>query len=407
MAGKAVEEATVEPAAKRDRDDVAALSTWMVENDWEVLGYERHLQEKRAAQPARLQPLEMGTSQLAVFNLHLPGDAWTLLSKVVNRNIVLRRSQCVDSRRRDTTNTEMKCWYALQIAIENTWGNDTRSLRSHFAAVKEEYGAVHGLGEDRFQFISAACCPTGAELKLLAEILKTAAKRQLESVHVLTIDESVIGYTPRKKIKERADTKGDPIPTVFVPRKPHPNGLECFLACTYVTSPVTAKPVPYVCSIVPHLKVGDCTSIGVAQKIIHTWPAALGQPHYFVDAGFGDSKLALETAQAGGAMTASVSATRFGELWRALSCSLPSGCWRAAIHKGVCLVASVHCGIDRDGHRAYQQVISTNWSYTLAVFPQHQLGQQEPEHVEQQQKLMEEIVIPQYTQETLNGYQLV
>ena len=36
---------------------------------------------------------------------------------------------------------------------------------------------------------------------------------------------------------------GEPIPVVFIPRKPHPNGLEIFLSVTYIDNPIDNKKV--------------------------------------------------------------------------------------------------------------------------------------------------------------------
>jgi len=407
MEGEAAEVERAEPAAKKSKDDVAALSAWMVENGWSVLDFERHLVEKRAAQPSRLKSLPLEASQLDVFDLHVPNEVWELLCTVVNRNIVAGRSHCVDSRRRDATIAEMKGWYAIQIAIENTWGNDTKMLEKHLSVVKEKYGAIAGLGGDRFRIITAACVPTADELKRLAELLEDAAKKQLEVVRVLAIDEMVIGYAPRKETQLDAEKEGEPIPTVYVPRKPHPNGLECFLACTYVENPGNAAQVPYVCSIVPHLKANDYTSIGAAEKIVRGWPEALGKPHYFADAAFGNIRLVSETAGTGSEMTASVSANHLGVLWRALSCSLPTGCWRAAVNRSQRLVASVHCGVDGDGHRTYQNVLSTNWTCEVPAPQADQQSQPAPQGEPQALVVRAAAkIIPRYTRDTLKGQKL-
>jgi hypothetical protein len=407
MEGEAAEVERAEPAAKKSKDDVAALSAWMVENGWSVLDFERHLVEKRAAQPSRLKSLPLEASQLDVFDLHVPNEVWELLCTVVNRNIVAGRSHCVDSRRRDATIAEMKGWYAIQIAIENTWGNDTKMLEKHLSVVKEKYGAIAGLGGDRFRIISAACVPTADELKRLAELLEDAAKKQLEVVRVLAIDEMVIGYAPRKETQLDAEKEGEPIPTVYVPRKPHPNGLECFLACTYVENPGNAAQVPYVCSIVPHLKANDYTSIGAAEKIVRGWPEALGKPHYFADAAFGNIRLVSETAGTGSEMTAPVSANHLGVLWRALSCSLPTGCWRAAVNRSQRLVASVHCGVDGDGHRTYQNVLSTNWTCEVPAPQADQQSQPAPQGEPQALVVRAAAkIIPRYTRDTLKGQKL-
>lgn len=47
----------------------------------------------------------------------------------------------------------------------------------------------------------------------------------------VAFDESMIGYQPGKQAKEAASAQGKPIPTRFIPRKPHPNGLLLYQVC--------------------------------------------------------------------------------------------------------------------------------------------------------------------------------
>lgn len=396
----------VGPVSKRSKDDVTGLASWLVENSWVILDYERHLHETRAASAAKLKPLSRDMTELDVFNLHVPEAVWARLCKVINRNIVIDRSEeCSDTQRRDTTCDEVRHWYAMQMALENTYGNSNKSLPAHIKAVKQHYGRVPRLGVGRFQILSAACCPTVKDLKKLAALLDLAAKEQLTEVHVVTIDESVIGYAPSNAVKDRMEKAGTPAPVVFIQRKPHPNGLECFVASTYVIDPGTRKSVPYVCALAPHLEISDFTNTEVVEKIVREWPAALGHPHYVVDAGFGHESLAVTIASNGGQMTASMSSHRLGVLWRALSCSLPSGNWRAAVNTKSGLVASVHCSTDGAGQRTYQHVLSTNW--TMQASPQ-QPEPGTPVVVEAAAAAAPSggSIIPQYTRETLNGFAL-
>lgn len=79
---------------------------------------------------------------------------------------------------------------------------------------------------------------------------------------LITVDEHMNEYQPSKKIKERAESEGEPIPVVYIPRKPHPNGLLEYLYATYVENPVRNDSVlPYIVDIKPHLQVGDVNPI--------------------------------------------------------------------------------------------------------------------------------------------------
>lgn len=76
-------------------------------------------------------------------------------------------------------------------------------------------------------------------------------------------------YKPAKTTKEKADQEGEPIPVVYIPRKPHPNGLLEYLFATYVNNPVRSNAIlPYVIDILPHLQVGDMNPVGAVIEFL-------------------------------------------------------------------------------------------------------------------------------------------
>jgi hypothetical protein len=95
-----------------------------------------------------------GTQNLmSLFFKFLPENRWNLLVSVVNRNLVQgrRSSSLVRSCFREVNVAELVRFYGLMILIENTYGNNTTKLRSHFSMVSESCGGVKKLGMDRFQ----------------------------------------------------------------------------------------------------------------------------------------------------------------------------------------------------------------------------------------------------------------
>jgi hypothetical protein len=91
--------------------------------------------------------------------------------------------------------------------------------------------------------------------------------RLIENVTTVVTDESVLEYQPTNDVKQKAQVMGEPIPVVFIPRKPHPNGLECFLTCSYISHPIKKdKVLPFVVDILPHLKMGDLSPTGAVQQ---------------------------------------------------------------------------------------------------------------------------------------------
>ncbi len=47
--------------------------------------------------------------------------------------------------------------------------------------------------------------------------------------------------------------EGEPIPVMFIPRKPHPNGLLVYLAATPVQ--LGDRRVPFITDVMPHVRV--------------------------------------------------------------------------------------------------------------------------------------------------------
>ena len=64
----------------------------------------------------------------------------------------------------------------------------------------------------------------------MAEILRTCAQDAWIASKIVTIDKTVYSFQPSAKIKEMYEKMFDKIPVVYIPRKPHPNGLMCYKA---------------------------------------------------------------------------------------------------------------------------------------------------------------------------------
>lgn len=68
----------------------------------------------------------------------------------------------------------------------------------------------------------------------------------------------MISYQPTKQVKEHHEKIGDPIPTQYIPRKPHKNGLLIYHACTYIKHPNDSnKVLPFIIDAMPHIIPND------------------------------------------------------------------------------------------------------------------------------------------------------
>lgn len=148
-----------------------------------------------------------------------------------------------------------------------------------------------------------------------------------QSVHVVTIDESVIGYTPSQTVMNRSKEKSDYIHIVFVPRKPHPNGIECYISATYVDDFQSSK-TPWILGIYPHLIPGDQSDSFKYLVEKCEFPSV----HFIGDAWFSSFKN-VDCIHKHSSFTLSCKSTFISDLWSCLSFQLPVNMWRGAVNK--------------------------------------------------------------------------
>lgn len=67
----------------------------------------------------------------------------------------------------------------LMIRIENTYGNDTRSMRDHLKSLKARHGPVKALGSKNFEFLLQCFNPSIEQIKALIDILVTNSNKYL------------------------------------------------------------------------------------------------------------------------------------------------------------------------------------------------------------------------------------
>jgi hypothetical protein len=224
---------------------------------------------------------------------------WELLVKSTNRNIA--QKECVSISKkpsshkfRSTNVQELKIFYALIMEIENTWGNDVKNIREHYQQLQEDLGTISRMGIDRFQVMHSAFAPSILEFQLICDILHDNFCMYVSNINVATPDEGVFDYQASAKAKQKAEEKLEPIPSVFIPRKPHPNGLLINIMATHLADPNdTILKIPYILDLLPHLVVGDLAPHVVFFKFIARWNHKNDRPLFVADAAFGSFDVSL------------------------------------------------------------------------------------------------------------------
>jgi hypothetical protein len=243
--------------------------------------------------------------------------------------------------------------------IENTWGNDKREMRTHLKAISDQFGKIKGLSEDRYTSLRSALNPSIKEILEVCSLLRVAFNEFVSHVQLAIVDEAVVAYQPSKTVKDEADATGEPIPVMYVPRKPHPNGLEVFLVTTPVEHETSSSEhLPYIIDILPHLQKGDNAPTDIVQKFMKHWTTE-PKPHILGDSAFGSFSLLEEIIDWGAGGTFAMQGKFAPYLWEVLSANLPPNTWRAA-HNDQGWLASCSKIFDvASGKQTYQQILST------------------------------------------------
>ena len=122
-----------------------------------------------------------------VFFSVLPEEFWTILTVEVNKNLA-RLKPSKKNPIKIATSGELIRFYgiliffiikfeALWILIESTYGNNSGTLRKHFAQINQTYGSVKKLGQRRFEQLHSAFSPSIEAFNSLINIFSEAMKR--------------------------------------------------------------------------------------------------------------------------------------------------------------------------------------------------------------------------------------
>ena len=174
----------------------------------------------------------------------------------------------------------------------------------------------------------------------------------------MNMDEELDAYQPSSITKKRAERQGEPIPTVHIPRKPHPNGLlihlVTFQLATTIQSPIDpVEALPFILIMQPHLQYGDSGPQENFSDALETW-SELSSSHFVADAAFGSWDVLQEVASKGASSTFSWSTKDTPWLWNLLSHGLPPNCWRVAVNAKKGCIASIHAVVSDKGRMVYQ-----------------------------------------------------
>lgn len=335
--------------------ELRSLCEEFFEQGWELLdGVELDFEVKET----QLSIDRSVNSEIDFFRYFITDELVQILVSDINDNLNIGNHQNKKQRNdKKPINVDLFLqFYGVFILMENTFGNTVRDVRDHYRSLKKEYGPFKNLGMNRFQSIlSSFFCPSST-LSKVCELLRSSSQKAVVSLKVSTIDETVIGYQPTTIVKERNDKAGEPIPVVYIPRKPHPNGLLIYTVATYVKGLTENQKLPYVLDLIPHMQVGDVSPTIAFKQALENWIIP-DKPIFVADNAFGTSDMCQTIENWGGRYVLSFKSDHEGHLWSLLSYNGSDGQVRYATNTSRSNVASTRMMI-KEGKLYYQNVVS-------------------------------------------------
>lgn len=150
---------------------------------------------------------------------------------------------------------------------------------------------------------------------VLPELLRTSWKEAINPSNHFSVDESLYSYH---------STQDESSPQRYIPRKPHPNGLLCYMAA------FKTKFGPYLFDLEPDYVQWDKLDARVAlERILQRWKWEKA-PHVVADAGFSGESAQIVIADLQAFFTTSFNIAHNRKIFDLLKFYCPAGSWLAA-----------------------------------------------------------------------------
>jgi len=138
------------------------------------------------------------------------------------------------------------------------------NMKDNFASLKRTYGWKIGI--NRYSAIHSSFEFTIEQLQDIFNQIRSSFQKYWDPGSIMIIDESLYAYKPKNTTIAKIENT-EPIPVVYIPRKPHPNGLLNFLFATKSSN----TGLPYVIDFQPHLTHPQLTPSEIVRLFVARW----------------------------------------------------------------------------------------------------------------------------------------
>ena len=252
--------------------------------------------------------------QYRVVDLLLTNDLWAILVQTTNNELALKKTHAPNSRKyifKNCSKLELQLMMYLTLALEQKLCGETKKLAVLFTIAKAKYNFFMGVNRF-FALRSSFGINHVDQFQPFCDTLSVNFRKYwtLEDYAAVSVDELLDAYRVTPDVKQRATELGEPIPTVYIPRKPHKNGFLFYLACTK-NSALTARSRnhsnPYILSMLVHSRFPVPTAMGALLKFIDNIHGGGLKLTIFADAAFGSEAMVKKLSDKGHIATMSMS----------------------------------------------------------------------------------------------------
>lgn len=264
------------------------------------------------------------SSHVAVF---FPRELWVLLNDIINDSMnkkvtttLLKSSKKYNAK--DLPLALTPSFLALCLEIDYNTSKKSSTIEEVYNNLREEKDMPFCFG--RLKSLRSSFRPEQKDLLKAVEILRETWAEAISPGSIVCCDEAVWDFRPSKKAKEAAEAARDPIPVVFIPRKPHPNGLLCY----FIAVKMFNTNLPYVIDLEPHISFPQVGAQTALKNMIERWDYPY-KAHVVADSAFGSLSVATAIKEWGGACTFSVSDNVVPHIWDMLNRKSKKDKWKA------------------------------------------------------------------------------
>ncbi|EFC42649.1 hypothetical protein NAEGRDRAFT_80349 [Naegleria gruberi] len=303
--------------------------------------------------------------ELLISNM-IPNHFWQILLDILNTNLTRESTTGKASSHskyyNDIDISQLFSFLGTVISLENNHSKLNANAKTNLQQLRAEKLDSMIPGYRRYFSLMKCFAPSDQQFELISTALNDITLNAVTIGSNFVVDETVYAYQISSIVKAEAELLQCPIPVVYIPRKPYPNGLMSYKLC--VLFPGCRK--PYVLAILPQYKVPMDSPQEAMLKLLKMVRECTDQNlHITGDAAFGSFTIFDELIKLNVVGTFSISGTEKSWIWDLLKRTLTHGNWKAAEFISKSVIASMQRNpqYQSDRDKKYHHLVSNAFDF--------------------------------------------